>query len=289
MTTTTTIPSRVLARGSAWRTVLAPVVFGGIFIGLWQLLVTALEIEPSVVPSPAAIVGEFVDNLDPIVTGSLRTGGNALIGLVVGTVVGVLAAIVASQLPVFDRLGAPLVAALSVMPIVALAPVLYTMYGAERRHRPPAGGRAGRADPDLPEHPPRAASGATGAPGPDARVRRHPPPAAAGRHAADRGARTSSPACGSPLRWRSSRPWSRSTSVVPSAGLGQSITSAASQQRLPAWPGPTCLGSILLGLGFYCVAASRGDLDRATSPVHLTVGRPHRRGRHQDACTTKEI
>jgi NitT/TauT family transport system permease protein len=32
---------------------------------------------------------------------------------------------------VLDRLAAPLVAALAVMPIVALAPVLYTMYGAD--------------------------------------------------------------------------------------------------------------------------------------------------------------
>lgn len=129
-TTTATIPTRVLARGTGLRTVLAPIGFGVIVIGIWQLLVTALEIEPSLVPSPAAIAGEFFGNLDTVVAGSLRTGANALVGLVVGTLVGVLAAIVASQLPVFDRIAAPLVAALSVMPIVALAPVLYTMYGA---------------------------------------------------------------------------------------------------------------------------------------------------------------
>ncbi len=128
---TTTIPVRILARGSKYRTVLAPIAFGVIFVGLWQFLVTALEVEPYVVPSPAAILTEFWANLGNVVSGALRTGANALIGLVFGTIIGVLAAIVANAIRAVDSVGAPVVAALSVMPIVALAPVLYTMYGAD--------------------------------------------------------------------------------------------------------------------------------------------------------------
>ncbi|HYP46150.1 MAG TPA: ABC transporter permease subunit [Propionibacteriaceae bacterium] len=123
------VPRRVLARGAASWTVLAPVLFGVLFLGLWQLLVVALRIEQFIVPSPLAILGEFVGNLSSVLSGALRTGVNALVGLVVGTVVGVLAAMVASLWRVADSIAAPLVAALSVMPIVALAPVLYTMYG----------------------------------------------------------------------------------------------------------------------------------------------------------------
>lgn len=125
-----TVPRRVLARGSGARTVLAPVVFGLVFLGLWQLLVTALEVDPFLVPAPSAIGAEFLDNAGSVLAGSLTTGANALIGLLVGTVIGVLAAVVASLWRTADALAAPLVAALSVMPIVALAPVLYTMYGA---------------------------------------------------------------------------------------------------------------------------------------------------------------
>jgi NitT/TauT family transport system permease protein len=125
-----TIPERVLARDSALPAVLAPLVLGAAVIGLWQLLVVALDIEPFVVPAPSAIVTQFVQNADTVLAGSLRTGANALVGLVVGAVVGVLAAVLASVWRVLDGLAAPLVAALSVMPIVALAPVLYTLYGA---------------------------------------------------------------------------------------------------------------------------------------------------------------
>jgi NitT/TauT family transport system permease protein len=125
-----TVPARVLAPGSGLRTVLAPVAFGVVFLGVWQLLVTALDVDPYIVPAPTAILAEVVDNLGSVVSGALHTGANALLGLVIGTLVAVLAAVLASVFRVLDSLAAPVVAALSVMPIVALAPVLYTLYGA---------------------------------------------------------------------------------------------------------------------------------------------------------------
>ena len=126
----TTVPERALAAGPTGRAVLAPVVFGVVVIGIWQLVVAGLDVPPSVLPSPSSIVAEFGANVGNVAAGSLRTGANALVGLVVGAVIGVLAAVLASVWRVLDGLAAPLVAALSVMPIVALAPVLYTLYGA---------------------------------------------------------------------------------------------------------------------------------------------------------------
>jgi NitT/TauT family transport system permease protein len=115
----------------AARTLGAPLVFGLAFLGLWQLLVVALAIDPFIVPAPSAIAGQLLDHLDTVTAGALRTGANALVGLVVGAVIGVVGALLANAVPVLDSLAAPVVAALSVMPIVALAPVLYTMYGAD--------------------------------------------------------------------------------------------------------------------------------------------------------------
>ena len=58
------------------------------------------------------------------------TGTNALVGLVAGTVLAVaLAALAATWRPV-DGMTAPLVAALAVVPIVAITPILNTMFGA---------------------------------------------------------------------------------------------------------------------------------------------------------------
>ena len=131
-TTTATIPERALARGSAYRTVLAPIVLGVALVALWQGVVDGFGIEQYIVPTPSDIFHEITDNVGSIVDGSVRTGLNALIGLVVGALVGILGAIVAGVWRIFDTIVAPLVAALAVMPIVALAPVLYTMYGADK-------------------------------------------------------------------------------------------------------------------------------------------------------------
>ncbi|NQX27749.1 ABC transporter permease subunit [Microbacteriaceae bacterium VKM Ac-2854] len=112
------------------RTVAAPLLLGVIAVALWQLAVVALEIKPFVLPSPLLIAEEFGQNLNTVWTSSLITGGNALVGLVIGTVVAVLFAIIAAVLKPFDEISAPVIAALAVIPIVALAPVLYTMFGA---------------------------------------------------------------------------------------------------------------------------------------------------------------
>lgn len=119
---------RLSGRGS--RAVLAPVVLGVVLLGAWELAVRAFDIDPFVIPAPSAIAGEVVENVSTIWSGSVVTGRNALAGLVIGAVLGVLGALVSSASRLLDEMAAPVVAALSVVPIVALAPVLYTMFGA---------------------------------------------------------------------------------------------------------------------------------------------------------------
>ena len=249
---TTTVPSRILARGPAWRSVLAPLIFGAGFIGLWQGLVTAFRIEPFLVPSPAAIGAEFVANRSTIVAGSLHTGGNALIGLLGGTLIGILAAVVASQLRIFDTVAAPVVAALSVMPIVALAPVLYTMYGAGvDTARQLVAGLAVLIPVYLntlrglrqvrPVH--RDLMRAYAATPRQQQLAVTLP--------------TAAPYLFTGLRIASSLAVISALVAEyfggPSAGLGQSITSAASSSNYPlAWA--YVLGAIVLGLVFYCIA-----------------------------------
>ena len=58
------------------------------------------------------------------------TGTNALLGLLLGAVVGILTAMVSARSRLVDQVTLPVVTAIGVVPIVALAPVLYTMFGA---------------------------------------------------------------------------------------------------------------------------------------------------------------
>ena len=107
-----------------------PLLLGLAVVLIWQGAVSVLAVPPFVLPGPFAIATEFFGNAGNIASASLVTGTNALVGLVAGGLIGVLAAVVAAFLPVFDRLAGPTVTALSVVPIVAVAPVLYTMFGA---------------------------------------------------------------------------------------------------------------------------------------------------------------
>lgn len=117
----------------AARLALPPVLLGIVVLGLWEIAVRALAIKPFVLPAPSAIATQFGRFFDNILKGAAATGRNALIGIIVGTVLAVLCAIVASLVRVIADMAAPVVAALSVVPIVALAPVLYTMFGADRQ------------------------------------------------------------------------------------------------------------------------------------------------------------
>ena len=108
----------------------APVVLFVLLLAGWQALVVLGDIPPFLLPSPSAIGGEFVEFWSTISGAALVTGRNALIGLVLGALVGIAGAVAASASRIVDALLAPLVAGLAVVPIVALAPVLYTMYGA---------------------------------------------------------------------------------------------------------------------------------------------------------------
>jgi len=111
--------------------IVAPILVGLLGLAIWQLLVGVVGVSAYLLPSPAEIASEWSANVGPIADGTWITGSNAVLGLVVGGAVGVLLAALASRLRWFDLMLAPVVAALAVVPIVALAPVLNSMFGAD--------------------------------------------------------------------------------------------------------------------------------------------------------------
>lgn len=113
-----------------WVRVVAPAALGAAGLGLWEAAVHLLDIQPYLLPAPSAIIDQLVSAIGGIAQATLATGSNALIGLLLGAVVAVVIAALASRVRWIDQLVAPLVAAIAVVPIVALAPVLQTMYGA---------------------------------------------------------------------------------------------------------------------------------------------------------------
>lgn len=112
-----------------WARLAAPIVVGLAGLLAWYAFVASGS-APRMLPDPFAVVGELVARSALVGEAAVITGGNALVGLVAGSLVAViLAALAATWRPV-DGMTAPLVAALAVVPIVALTPILNTMFGA---------------------------------------------------------------------------------------------------------------------------------------------------------------
>ncbi|WP_280395856.1 ABC transporter permease [Nocardia brasiliensis] len=111
-----------------WRTMLPPLLFGVGGLMLWQLLTTVAGVPSFLLPAPSAIAREFTGNFDRILDASTATGANALLGLLAGGVLGIVAAMFAVRFRLVDGLLTPLAAAAAAVPIVALAPLLNSMY-----------------------------------------------------------------------------------------------------------------------------------------------------------------
>ncbi|MBS4754498.1 ABC transporter permease subunit [Nocardioides sp. zg-ZUI104] len=112
----------------------APVLVGVLGLALWQFLVSVVGVSPYLLPGPAEIAEEWQANSTVIREAFMITGTNAAIGLLAGTLAGVLLAAVTSWVRFTEGMVAPVVAGLAVVPIVALAPVLNAMYGADSEY-----------------------------------------------------------------------------------------------------------------------------------------------------------
>ncbi len=109
--------------------IVPPLAWGALFLLAWERFIIWRKIKPFLLPAPSAIWQQMKLNKSGIWDTATNTGTNAVIGLVAGALVGLLIAFVAQRFSVVRALIAPLGAALNTMPIVALGPVFYNLFG----------------------------------------------------------------------------------------------------------------------------------------------------------------
>jgi len=110
------------------RRVLPPILVGVVALIGWELTVRLGRVAPYILPAPSAIWDELVAQRANVWAAALASGMNALIGLIVGSILGVLAAMVASRIRVLSEVSVPFAAVLNALPIIALAPILNNMF-----------------------------------------------------------------------------------------------------------------------------------------------------------------
>jgi NitT/TauT family transport system permease protein len=118
----------VTRAGRVLRSVWPPLVFGVVFLGLWELAVDVFDWKPYFLPKPSRIWDEFVDNLTSIREAAWVSGGNALIGLLCGTALGIAVSFLLMRFRLLNDMLTPLAVALNAIPIFVLVAVFNNMF-----------------------------------------------------------------------------------------------------------------------------------------------------------------
>ncbi|MDQ0058909.1 ABC transporter permease [Paenibacillus harenae] len=119
---------------SGWKTLqpmLLPTGFAIVFLLVWQLdgFHRLFKLERYQLPIPSAIAASIKDNADLLWSYSLYTGTEILGGCLIGSLLGLAAAVVTSMFPNAGKGAITLLASLNAVPIVALAPVMNNWFG----------------------------------------------------------------------------------------------------------------------------------------------------------------
>lgn len=114
--------------GRIWRGVWPPVVFGAGFLGLWEAAVNVFDWKPYFLPKPSRIWAEFLDNSEQIRSAASVSGSNALIGLILGTMLGVAVSFLLMRFGLLNDMLTPLAIALNAIPIFVLVAAFNRMF-----------------------------------------------------------------------------------------------------------------------------------------------------------------
>jgi NitT/TauT family transport system permease protein len=119
--------------GGRLKAIWPPVLIAVIFLAAWQVLVVVRDLKPYLLPAPSLIASNFFSDIPLMWSATLYTGTTALLGLVFGTLLGILAALLAQRFVVVNNLVTPLAAGLAAVPIIALTPLLNNMFNITSR------------------------------------------------------------------------------------------------------------------------------------------------------------
>ena len=110
------------------KSIVAPLVFGVAFIALWEGAVVGFDLKPYFLAAPSKIMEQFLKNITRIWEATAVSGGNALVGLVIGTILGIAMRFILSWFSFLSQLVTPLAISLNAIPIFFLVAVLNNMY-----------------------------------------------------------------------------------------------------------------------------------------------------------------
>ncbi len=110
-------------------TVLRPLIIGLGLLVVWQAIIMITAAPPFILPSPAAVVAVLIERADTISAHALVTLSEILLGLLFGTALGAISALVMAHVTAARRWLLPVLVVSQAVPVFALAPVLVLWFG----------------------------------------------------------------------------------------------------------------------------------------------------------------
>lgn len=113
------------------KTILLPILGGCVFILLWQIGVFnwTLQVPNYQLPIPSVIIRTIFFNASTLISYGLYTLLEALIGLLIGSFIGLLTAVVGTLFPKWGYGGLWIITAFNAVPVIALAPIMNLWFG----------------------------------------------------------------------------------------------------------------------------------------------------------------
>ncbi|MGH2392437.1 MAG: ABC transporter permease [Candidatus Limnocylindria bacterium] len=99
---------------------------------LWEVVISSLDVRAFILPAPSSIANALVENWEvgyQIWPAAQTTFLEAAGGMVIGTVLGVLIALVISRWTLAGDIALPVAVAISAIPIIAFAPIANNWFG----------------------------------------------------------------------------------------------------------------------------------------------------------------
>ena len=111
--------------------IILPAGFGILFVALWELKVihTVLNLKTYQLPIPSGILAAIQKNWSTLINFAGITFIEAFLGMLLGSSIGFILAIIATAFPKWGKGGLLIVVALNAVPIVALAPISNLWFG----------------------------------------------------------------------------------------------------------------------------------------------------------------
>lgn len=100
-----------------------------LILGAWQLLVTAFAVPAYVLPPPSRIAVALAAQPEFLLRNAAITGAEIVLGLCLGSALGVATALIASLFPATGRVMLPIMVASQALPVFAIAPLLVIWLG----------------------------------------------------------------------------------------------------------------------------------------------------------------